>query len=263
VAILEKYRALYPGVVDFISEKDRGQAHALNKGFALAHGEIIGWLNSDDTYEPGCLHRVARTFVEDAEGDVVYGHALYIAKDDRPIGVYPTRTDFDWPALAHECYICQPSAFLRRRVFDLGHRLNEDLDLCMDYDFWIRLGREFKFRFVDQHLANSRLYANAKTVRNRSRIFDEVFATVRHHYGFVPVSWVLGKAHQECGYEDPATKIRRPTWKTYATAVWLALRHNAGQPRFWPRLVRDGAGIARRKLRKEWAGLLSRVRPGE
>ncbi|HEX9736674.1 MAG TPA: glycosyltransferase family 2 protein [Thermoanaerobaculia bacterium] len=253
VAILERYRERHRGVLDFVSEPDRGQAHAVNKGLDRARGEVIGWLNSDDLYEPGCLGHVARAFAADPGCDAVYGHARYVDTDDRPLGPYPSRPGFDWAALAHECYICQPTVFWRRRVLERGLRLDERLDLCMDYDFWIRLGREHEIRFLARRLASSRIYYEAKTLKYRSRIFDEVFATVRRHYGFVPLSWTLGKAHHEHDLSDPLFPVRRPTWKTYRAAIWLALRHNAARPRFWPRLLREGARVSLHKLRREWA----------
>ncbi|MEM7583937.1 MAG: glycosyltransferase [Acidobacteriota bacterium] len=258
VEVLERSRAERSECFDFVSEPDRGQAHAVNKGLDRARGEIIGWLNSDDTYEPGCLQAVAETFRRYPECDVVYGRAHYIGEQDELLGVYPTRTDFHWPTLAHECFICQPTVFLRRRVLDAGYRLDDALQMCMDYDFWIRLGERFEVRFIDQVLANSRMYEDNKTVSRRDDVYREVFATVKKHYRRLPFSWALGRAHHLWDRGDPFFNERRLTWLTYLVAGALLVRHNWSQPAAWPSLGREVWVPVKAHLAKRWRLLKTR-----
>ena len=256
--VLRRYRRERPGELDFVSEPDRGQAHAVNKGFDQAEGEIIGWLNSDDTYEPGTLTAVAEMFRRHPECDVVYGRAQYVDQNDELLGAYPTRTEFQWEILAHECFICQPSVFLHRRVLERGLRLDESLQMCMDYDFWIRLGRDHEVRFLDRVLASSRMYEDNKTVSQRTAVYREVFHTVKKHYRRLPFSWALGRAHHVWDQGDPFFNVRRLTWMTYLIAGGILLRHNWSRPAGWPSVSREVWVPVSSLLKKRWRALYAR-----
>ncbi len=256
--ILERAKARYPERFDFVSEPDRGQAHAVNKGFDRASGEIIGWLNSDDLYEPGCFEAVAAAFSDQTACDVLYGRAHYVGGDDQLLGVYPTRTEFQWQTLAHECFICQPTVFLRRRVLDDGFRLDETLQMCMDYDFWIRLGKTREVRFLDRVVASSRMYPDNKTISRRSEVYREIVHTVKKHYGRLPFSWALGRAHHVWDHGDPFFNVRRLTWLTYLIAGFFLVRHNWSHPRYWPGLFREVWVPLTAKMKNRWRALQAR-----
>ncbi len=259
VELLRGFKAEAPRRFDYVSERDRGQAHAVNKGFERARGEIVGWLNSDDTYEPGALEAVARFFAEHPGCDMLYGRAHYVDEDDQLLGVYPTRPEFHWQTLAHECFICQPTVFLRRRVLDeLGFRLDERLQMCMDYDLWIRLGRRLEVRFLDRVLARSRMYRDNKTISRRSEVYREIFHTVRRHYGRLPFSWALGRAHHVWDHGDPFFNVRRLTWVTYLIAGFFLVRYNGSRPRTWPSLCREVWVPLSAKMKKRWRALQAR-----
>ncbi len=249
VALLEGYRQLYPGVLHYVSAPDRGQAHAVNQGFRAAQGEILGWLNSDDTYAPACLFRVAKAFREQPELGWLYGQADYIDVDDAVLGAYPTRSDFAWEALAHACYICQPTVFLRREALGPELWLDENLHTCMDYDLWIRLGRRFPPVCLDAVLAQSRMYPQNKTLRQRPQVFAEILGTVKRHYGFMPFSWAVGKAHYLRTQADPVSP-GAPTFSTWLLAGWLVVRHNLDRPRYLRQLSRESARWLRRQVRR-------------
>ncbi len=261
VDVLRRFRSERPECFDYVSEPDRGQAHAVNKGFDRARGKIIGWLNSDDTYEPGCLAAVAEVFRAHPECDVIYGRAHYVDADDELLGVYPTRTEFHWQTLAHECFICQPSVFIRRRVLDAGYRLDDTLQMCMDYDFWIRLGQHFQVRFVDRVLANSRMYEDNKTVSRRTEVYTEVFRTVKKHYRRLPFSWALGRAHHVWDRGDPFFNQRHLTWLTYLIAGGILVRHNWSKPASWSGLGREVWVPIKAQIAKRWRMLKTRDSP--
>ena len=181
----------YEGRLRWVSERDQGQAHAVNKGVALGRGEIIGWLNSDDLYTPGALEAAARTFLRCREVHVLYGEADEVLADGTFFRRYPTAS-FDYQRLAHECFICQPATFFRRAAFEEVGGLDITLHYCMDYDLWIRLGHRFRFGHLPEVLACSRLHTEGKTLARRRHVFPEIIRTVRRHYGFVPFSWVYG-----------------------------------------------------------------------
>ena len=257
---LERYRQLYPDVFRYLSEPDSGQAEAVNKGLARVRGDIVGWLNSDDTYEAGSLAAVARAFDEHPACDIIYGGAQFISDSDEPMGAYPTRPRFDWHTLVHECYICQPTVFWRRAVTDHGYRLDEGLHLSLDYDFWIRLGRRFSFRFLDRHIANSRVYRENKTLSQREAVFEESFRVVKDHFGWVPWSWVIGRAHFRRQGADSFFNVRPVAPLTYLWALISLVRHNGSAPQYWPRIGRDVWPVFARAPGKLWRRLVPSAR---
>ncbi len=160
----------YSDKITWVSEPDKGQSHAVNKGLAQTSGEIIGWLNSDDVYYPGCLQIVSDFFEAYPEVDVLYGDAHHIDEDDAFINKYGTEP---WNAsrLYDVCYLCQPATFFRRSVIEKFGGLNENLQFCMDYEFWLRLSKHgVKFYYLNQLLAGSRLHENTKTIGSRLKV---------------------------------------------------------------------------------------------
>jgi glycosyltransferase involved in cell wall biosynthesis len=189
VEILKKYT----GRVSWVSAQDKGQGDAVNKGFNAARGGILGWLNSDDTYLPGAIEKVVEAFSKKPDALMVYGNAYYTNKYSTITKHYLSEP-FDCDTLAHCCYICQPSVFIRKELFaELGD-LDISLHTCMDYDYWIRVAKRFPDRvvFIDDFLATSRMYDENKTLALREKVYSEIFATVRKHYGVVPDSWIWG-----------------------------------------------------------------------
>jgi glycosyltransferase involved in cell wall biosynthesis len=147
------------------SEPDRGQAHALNKGFALATGEIIGWLNADDYYLPGALRAVAPLF-DDPGVMVVYGGGLEVdarGKFLREIIPRGISTD-EFIKFWHWGYdYIQPAFFFRRAVFEKVGMLDETLRYTMDHEFFIRLGLQYPLTRITTQLAAFRLHSASKT----------------------------------------------------------------------------------------------------
>lgn len=199
VKVIKKYERLllekkYPvrcrGVrFRWVSEKDKGQADAVNKGFKAAAGEVLGWLNSDDTYIDGAIEKALRYF--ESHGDVMmaYGEGYHVDEQGRVIERYPTEP-FDGKRFAETCFICQPTVFMRGRVVQDVGLLDESLEYCMDYEYWIRVSRRLKTGFIPEYLANSRLYADTKTMSKRLEAHREIVSMVKRHYGYVPNSWV-------------------------------------------------------------------------
>ncbi len=135
VKILKRYE----GRLRWVSEKDNGQADAINKGIKATKGEIIGYLNSDDIYYPGALAAVLAFFKKHPEVDVVYGDADHIDLNGTVIEPYYTE-DWDYDRLKEVCFLCQPSVFFKRRLIKKAGLFDSGLRYCMDYEYWLRLG---------------------------------------------------------------------------------------------------------------------------
>jgi len=177
----------------WVSEKDAGQADAVNKGIRATSGEIIGWINSDDVYYPNALQTVLSFFAAHPDVDVIFGEANHIDENDEILERYYTE-DWDYERLKDICYICQPSVFFRRRVLQKYGLLDPSLRYCMDYEYWLRLGQEIEFVRLPQFLAGSRMYRDNKTLRDRARVHAEINHMLEKRLGEIPTRWIYNYA---------------------------------------------------------------------
>jgi glycosyltransferase involved in cell wall biosynthesis len=151
--------------VKWISEPDTGQSEALNKGFRLAKGEIIGWLNSDDRYRPCCFEQIARAFAENPEIDIFYGDYVVVDESGKGLRVKREIEFSEFILLYHRVlYIPTTATFFRRRVFEENNWLEEKLHYAMDLEFFIRLSaRGYRFKHIPEILADFRLHPGSKS----------------------------------------------------------------------------------------------------
>jgi glycosyltransferase involved in cell wall biosynthesis len=226
VAILKSYGDR----IWWVSEKDRGQSHAINKGLAHARGEILAYLNSDDVLLPRAVEQAVGWFQERPHCDVVYGDAYYTDEEDRLLEPYPTE-DYSFEKLLEICYICQPATFWRARIARRVGPFDESLDYTMDYDYWLRIDRAGGvIEYLDEVLAYTRFYRQAKSSAGCSQQLRECFEVchrsggklVRRH---LQVLWDV--FCQRLGLYHPHS----PPWvprlhKTLAAVhfAWLSLR---------------------------------------
>ena len=177
LALLEKYR----GRLRFITGKGKGPSDAIHRGFSQAKGEILGWINADDTYLPGAVRTGVEFLEAHAENDVVYGEGYWVDENGGPIDRYPS-LPFDERMLERDCFICQPASVYRRSGLD------PDLGLSFDYDLWIRLAKQgSRFSATPRYLANSRMHGAAKTLRDREGVFLTSMDLLQRHYGCGPL----------------------------------------------------------------------------
>jgi glycosyltransferase involved in cell wall biosynthesis len=153
------------GHLHWVSEPDGGQSDALNKGFARAQGDIVGWLNSDDRYRPGCFERVSEAFHRHLEADVVYGDYTWIDEAGRVAQVRREIEFSHFVLLYHRVlYIPTTATFFRRRVFEEGNRLDNRLHYALDFEFFMRLAiGGYRFRHLPGVLADFRMHGASKT----------------------------------------------------------------------------------------------------
>jgi len=167
--ILQRYPHLR-----WISEPDRGQSHAINKGFLLAKGDLVGWLNADDYYLPGALEAIADAAAAHPEADVIYGDCIFVNGDGRVVRS-KVEHEFDpYVLLYFGCYIPSTSTFFRRRLIDRGLLLDCDYRVAMDFEYFARLARlGCIFRYVPQFIAAFRWHEDNVSLRNVQRRAQE------------------------------------------------------------------------------------------
>lgn len=159
----------------WISEPDHGQAHALNKGFLQASSDIVGWLNSDDLYLPGCFERVVQVFEQHPGIDVIYGDYRWIDKNGAVSRIRHEIEFSRFVLIYHRVlYIPTTSTFFRRRIFDEGNFLDERLHFAMDAEFFMRLARKgYRFRHLRAVVADFRFQPDSKTCISPQRQLEE------------------------------------------------------------------------------------------
>ena len=163
----------------WVSEKDKGQTDAINKGFAKATGEILAWLNSDDTYEPGAVSAAVKYLQENPDVGMVYGDCNFINEHGDVIGKFnAAQTDY---RLLRQGYvhIPQQTMFFRRELWEQVGPLDPSFYFAMDYDLWTRIASRSDIKFVPQTWANFRLHTSGKTIIADDRCWPEM---IRVHY---------------------------------------------------------------------------------
>jgi glycosyltransferase involved in cell wall biosynthesis len=189
IDLLEKYK----GYLKWVSEPDKGQADAVNKGIRMTNGDIIAWINSDDIYYPNTFATVRKVFEENLDVDVVYGHANWIDKSGDFLTKYPVEP-WNYKRLRKTNYICQPAVFFRRNIVEKLGALNIDLNYCMDYELWLRYGEKTAFHYVDTVLSGSRIYSSNKSVGDRLEAHQEVNSMLLQKISYIPTTWIITHA---------------------------------------------------------------------
>jgi glycosyltransferase involved in cell wall biosynthesis len=167
----------------WVSEPDHGQSDAINKGFRLATGDLVGWLNADDYYLPGGLEAIAAAAERHPEADVIYGDCVFV---DGKGAIVRSKVehDFDRSVLMYfGCYIPSTSTFFRRRLIDSGQLLDCDYRVCMDFEYFARLAHTgVRFHYVPRFIAAFRWHGSNVSIRNMVRRAEER-RLVQQRYG--------------------------------------------------------------------------------
>jgi glycosyltransferase involved in cell wall biosynthesis len=167
---LEIIRKFESSIAYWVSEKDRGQAHAINKGLERATGDIIAYLNSDDYYLEGALDRVADHFACHPEVDLIHGRCRIVDESGTKVSErvgsitrYEEIIDL-WDVWWNARNFVQPEVFWTKRIMDRVGFLREDLFWALDYDYWVRIMRAGGVvGFVNSELASFRLHPLQKS----------------------------------------------------------------------------------------------------
>jgi glycosyltransferase involved in cell wall biosynthesis len=209
VEIIKKYE---PWITYWVSEKDRGQCHAINKGFERATGEIFAWLCSDDVYAPGALCKVAEV-IRNQKLAMAIGDAIITNGPDSLEGKLDRRRP-TFPEMAYNVKtLAQPSVFWTKDLWQAAGPLKEDIYFSMDYDLWLRMIPSAKsVAYIDSVLSYQRTQPQQKTNTNHPLMHK--FFQQR-----VEVAYQAARARGESGFG----------W--LARVWWFRLRQSRG--RFW------------------------------
>ncbi len=147
--------------IRWISEKDDGEAQALNKALRMATGDVIGWMNADDSYIDGAFHKVMKVFESGQDVHCVYGKTLFINDEGTPTHWVIPACPINLTVLTRwfKLNLFQPSIFFRKSLFETLGPYREDLTYGTDYEYWLRCAaRGFSFTYLDQALSRSMIY---------------------------------------------------------------------------------------------------------
>lgn len=175
--------------LQWVSEPDRGQSHALNKGLSQATGDVLGFINSDDYLEPDALHRVGSFFREHPEAFWVTGRCRTVDEAGREMRRIVTHYKNFWlrggsPTVL-KClnYVSQPATFWRRELHEKVGLFAEDLRFAMDYDYWLRASQHYRLWTLPEYLACFRLHCRSKAGAIPRQQFDADLEIARKHVG--------------------------------------------------------------------------------
>jgi glycosyltransferase involved in cell wall biosynthesis len=177
----------------WVSEPDAGQTDAINKGFARAQGEILAWLNSDDTYLPGAVTGAVAYLQDHPQAGMVYGDANLVDESGQIIGKFPAaQTDYRRLRRGY-VHIPQQAAFFRAELWRQVGPLDPTFYFAMDYDLWVRLARISALDYLPEAWANFRLHGGGKSVTADERCWPEMLR-VHQREGGGRFSWLYFKA---------------------------------------------------------------------
>lgn len=181
VDIIRKYE---PWIDFWVSEKDRGQSHAINKGLSKTSGELLGWLNSDDWFTEGALFKSGLAYLEDPTVGAVYGQG-HITDESGEIIYTPKLASVTKHNLFGWCFgndFMQPSCLFTRKAWIECGEIDESLNFVLDVEFWIRIAEKFPFKKIPDVLSVSLSHPLAKTTSMRGRSHAEL-ALICMRYG--------------------------------------------------------------------------------
>jgi glycosyltransferase involved in cell wall biosynthesis len=172
VEIIKKYEKWLAG---WVSEKDHGQSHAINKGFVMSTGEWLGWLNSDDCYAPSALFNLVSCGLAE-KGNLVVGESIHFGEKvgkalkwiTLPVAVKPE-------TYARIGMIIQPTAIWKRSIFEACGPLSENLHYAMDWEFFIKCSQRSTIAFCDDVVAVVRHHNMHKSGSGKTERWQEIY----------------------------------------------------------------------------------------
>lgn len=213
----------YADRLTFISEPDRGQSDAINKGWKRATGDILAWLNADDLYAPNAVELAVNYLQAHPETMWVYGRADYLYEDGTPGNFRYATFEWDYDKFfTHGCFIVQPTVFLRKEVIETFGYIDESLDYGMDYEYWLRIGKEFPAVFVPEINVTVKIFPETKSRNGGYKRMQEL-EKILNKYGATTLPSTMRHQWVEAMLDkkDFRGLWRFPGYVPRGTAKWL------------------------------------------
>lgn len=221
----------YASRLTFISEKDRGQSHAINKGFQMARGSVLAWLNSDDLYLPGSIRTAVDAFQRTPAAGAVYGEGYLIDRLGQTSSRFAYTEAFNLWKLAYlSDYILQQTVYFRKDILDDVGYLDEDLHYTMDWDLLIRIGKKYHLEYIPEYTGCLREYPEAKSSAGGMRRIRELRQMLQRHTRMrVPPGYIVyGLETYHRIWCERVEQWSTPGLKPLAERVQSAIRFGAG-----------------------------------
>lgn len=232
LSVLKKHSTL-----TWISEPDKGQSNALNKGFQMARGEILGWLNADDSYLPEIFPLVVEAFEKYPDADIIYGNWNFVDVNGKLIKRFQSLPFNQTAILYYGPYVGSTALFFKREIIEEGILINEKFRYTMDWEWYAHLGYlGKKFKFINHTLANFRLHGSNQSQKylkmsdmerifNRAQQLAEGYA-IKRCYGYRFCKGDSGSLFEEFSF--------RTLWWTFRVytilqKLFYLLRYNPDQ----------------------------------
>lgn len=175
------------------SKKDNGQTQALNQGFKISNGDILAWINSDDYFMPDAFQKVTSEYQKE-KFDFLYGDCFKLySPDNKMVLLKPNPNETLKTLLSRAGTFEQQSTFFTKKITAQVGYLDESLNYCMDYDFWIKIFKIGKIKYLPETLAVFRIWQNSKTSTSQKK-FNAERQLIAKRYGgniITPKSVVL------------------------------------------------------------------------
>lgn len=233
VEIIKKYESY---LAYWVSEPDKGQSHALNKGFRKATGELVGWQNSDDYYHPQAFEQTAIASKIFKKFNVIYGSTDNVDINGNFLRRYPV-SEFDLDKMIPHLNMCNQSLFFHKIIFDENNFIDESLEHAMDLDFFIKLAvKGYQFKFSPDIKGYYRIHGNAKTSKQYDIYSQDCIKIYKNIYNNKTLPVSIRRKAINCIYGLCLDNFRvlkldnfRRNVKELATLAWLKI--------FAPRLI--------------------------
>lgn len=177
VEVLKKYER---HITFWVSEKDKGQTDAINKGLRRSTGHLLAYLNSDDFFLPNAFHSVAQAYLAHPDAGLYTGNGLIVdgrKENPRP---YVREMGYTYESMLRgSCYLLQPSTFINRKAWDKVGEFDDSLKFAMDLDYWLRVGRDFDVVLLNELLSAWRMHEDIKTANGGMVRWNELWRIYR------------------------------------------------------------------------------------
>ena len=180
IEIIKKYQNHFAW---WVSEKDKGHADALNKGFSHATGEILAWLNSDDIYFPSAVSEAVSVLISRPQVGMVYGDANLIDDSGVTVGQFASKQTSYSQMLRGSVHISQATTFFRAGLWRQVGPLDLSLFFSFDYDLWVKFAKVSQILYVPKLWAKFRIHAEGKTIINDDRCYPDMLRVLEREGG--------------------------------------------------------------------------------